>query len=231
MRTDLSIILALGLLGACFTTPGMLEGDADEADDTTESSESESSESDSESSESDGESSESNGESSSDTELENPCAACQEGELCVGDVLDDVCNLDFGFTISCIPAPDTCTDDLCDPACVEALCGEDHECVPECNGEPVDLWCGVNNFSGICDPLAQNCPEGEKCTPIIEGDGNAWNANICVPVVGNAQPGDPCVLEDDWTDDCAQGSFCWPLSEDVGFCQLLCDGDATAKSV
>jgi hypothetical protein len=234
MRTNHSMILTLGFLGACSTQPGLLEG-ADEAEDMGSDSDSDSSESDGESSESDGETTDdeesSSDGSSGDTELENPCSICQQGELCVGEVDTDVCNLDFGFTISCVPAPDTCTTDaLCDPACVEALCGEGTQCVPECNGDPVDVWCGVNDFAGVCDPLAQNCPEGEKCVPIIEIGPNNWDSNKCVPVLGNGQPGDLCMTFDDWSDDCGPRMHCNVKPGDVGNCQLMCMADATCEA-
>jgi hypothetical protein len=80
-----------------------------------------------------------------------------------------------------------------------------------------------------CDPWMQDCPAGEKCVP-FSNDGGAWNANKCVSIMGDGQPGDTCtwggIIEA--TDDCGADSHCWDVM-DVdgqlqGVCTSFCDG-------
>lgn len=86
--------------------------------------------------------------------------------------------------------------------------------------------------------MAQDCPEGEKCTA-YSTDGNGppsapWNANKCVPVMGNGQEGDPCDIEGGkytGVDDCDVGLICLQTDDDgkggacVSFCTtgMTCD--------
>lgn len=81
-----------------------------------------------------------------------------------------------------------------------------------------------------CDPLAQDCPEGEKCVPYANDGGNVWNANKCVPVTGNGQQGDPCTSSDisEATDDCGVDTVCWNVSDGVGTCTSFCEGPSDA---
>jgi hypothetical protein len=62
---------------------------------------------------------------------------------------------------------------------------------------------------GACDLYAQDCPEGEKCAPVITDGGGDWNAFICVPVSGTDMPGDPCIAESsaDGLDSCEKGGI------------------------
>jgi hypothetical protein len=77
-----------------------------------------------------------------------------------------------------------------------------------------------------CDPAAQDCPEGEKCTGyVVEVGSCCVDANKCVPVIGNGQLGDPCVRTID-NDDCALGYFCMTKtsgSTGEGVCLAFCD--------
>ena len=77
---------------------------------------------------------------------------------------------------------------------------------------------------GMCDPQAQDCPEGEKCT-FYRDDANPGGANKCVPVMGTAQAGDPCMALDDDGDTCDFGLLCWGTEPDntTGACIELCD--------
>ncbi|MFV8751283.1 hypothetical protein ACNOYE_12130 [Nannocystaceae bacterium ST9] len=231
MNTKLSTPLVIVLLSACSTDPGLLEGGLDEVDGTGSESGSSSDSGSGSSSDSGSDSGSSSDPDSAESETAStdPCAACEPDELCVGDVDTDLCAADFGFTISCIPTPDTCAGDLCDPACVESLCGAGHGCVPECSGDPVDLWCGDGFTSDACDPMLQDCVEGEKCVPIATG-GSSWDANVCVPVLGDDQPGDPCVLTGDWLDECGPASFCFTNPGQAGVCQPLCGPEASCDA-
>lgn len=77
---------------------------------------------------------------------------------------------------------------------------------------------------GMCDPQAQDCPEGEKCT-FYRDEANPGGANKCVPIMGNAQPGDPCMALDNDSDTCDLGTLCWGTEPDnaTGSCIELCD--------
>ena len=78
-----------------------------------------------------------------------------------------------------------------------------------------------------CDEWTQDCPEGQKCAAF--GDG-VWDSTHCVPVIGDGQPGDPCVAPKGPTageDTCAKGVMCWAVSEETneGVCVALCAGN------
>ena len=87
--------------------------------------------------------------------------------------------------------------------------------------------------SDVCDVFLQDCPEGEKCMPVIlDGDG-AWNASRCVPVTGTDVPGDPCTAEStaDGLDSCVEGAMCWAVDMDGnGTCVELCMGTPDAAT-
>jgi hypothetical protein len=80
-----------------------------------------------------------------------------------------------------------------------------------------------------CDPKEQDCMRGEKCTAWANDGGTFWNANRCVELVGEGQPGDPCMVEGSGVsgvDDCALGSICLNTDENgVGICTAFCDGN------
>ncbi|MBK8263152.1 MAG: hypothetical protein IPK80_17650 [Nannocystis sp.] len=84
---------------------------------------------------------------------------------------------------------------------------------------------------GMCDPQAQDCPEGEKCT-FYRDVANPNGANRCVPVVGDGQIGDVCMILNDDTDTCAKGLFCWGTEPDdaPGVCTEMCDSREQCSS-
>ena len=93
---------------------------------------------------------------------------------------------------------------------------------------------GCDSDTGIsmsCDTFAQDCPDGQKCAPVITEMGAAWNETRCVPVTGDRQPGDTCSAESvaDGLDDCAKGAMCWDVDDmGNGLCAGLCSGSARA---
>jgi hypothetical protein len=80
-----------------------------------------------------------------------------------------------------------------------------------------------------CDPWLQDCPEGEKCAAYQMGD--TWDANKCVPVMGEGVEGDECTYDGALagTDTCAVGHMCYYTNMDgVGTCIPQCEGSADA---
>lgn len=75
-----------------------------------------------------------------------------------------------------------------------------------------------------CDPFAQDCPDGEKCVP-YSSTGDGFDANKCVVITGDGEPGDVCNYGGivDATDDCGADSYCW-ADGNVGVCLEFCQG-------
>jgi hypothetical protein len=84
-----------------------------------------------------------------------------------------------------------------------------------------------------CDPFAQDCPPGEKCVP-YSTSGDVWDANKCVPVMGDQHQGEPCTWAGvvEATDNCDATSICWDVmdvdGELLGTCTTFCMGTADA---
>jgi hypothetical protein len=80
-----------------------------------------------------------------------------------------------------------------------------------------------------CDPIAQDCPEGDKCVAYASA-GGTWDANKCVAVTGNGSEGDECVYDGAalGTDNCDATSVCWNAidveGQLVGTCFPFCTG-------
>src|SRR5690606_24633356 len=80
-----------------------------------------------------------------------------------------------------------------------------------------------------CDPITQDCPEGEKCVAYASS-GGTWDANQCVTVKGDGALGDQCVYDGAAAgiDDCGETSVCWnALDVDgmlIGTCFPFCTG-------
>ena len=85
------------------------------------------------------------------------------------------------------------------------------------------------NMCDIWNP--DDCPDGEKCTAYATM-GSSWDANKCVMIMGNGQPGDDCMATDgsgvSGNDDCDKGSMCWDIDGDtmLGYCVDFCTGSA-----
>jgi hypothetical protein len=80
-----------------------------------------------------------------------------------------------------------------------------------------------------CDPFLQDCHDGEKCVPYGSTGGN-WDANKCVPILGDGAAGDTCTYTNitDATDSCDADTHCWDVmnvdGELIGICTEFCKG-------
>lgn len=87
---------------------------------------------------------------------------------------------------------------------------------------------GENVGSLLCDVLAQDCREGQKCVPWVEGGGGSWNATKCVDVTGHQSPGEACTAPSGGQtgiDDCEAGAICWDVDTmNIGTCYAQCTG-------
>lgn len=97
--------------------------------------------------------------------------------------------------------------------------------IPACE---LDQGCLIY-FAGVpfcfdtCDPLLQDCPEGDGCYPDEEQNGGT--GFLCLPTIGAGAVGDLCFL----LSGCAPGLFCvtpefFPdCNENFGCCTPMCD--------
>ena len=81
-----------------------------------------------------------------------------------------------------------------------------------------------------CDIWNDDCPEGEKCMPLANDGGSAWNATECKTLDPNGgKPGDECKVEGSGVsglDTCEKGAMCWNTNEEgIGYCVAFCYGD------
>jgi hypothetical protein len=90
---------------------------------------------------------------------------------------------------------------------------------------------GDTGGGSMCDPQAQDCPEGEKCT-FYRDDFNPNGANKCVQVMGDGVAGDPCMALTGDSDSCAVGFHCWGTEPDnaTGACVEFCDENAQCSA-
>ena len=85
--------------------------------------------------------------------------------------------------------------------------------------------------SGQCDPMLQDCPVDQKCTAVSDAPGDPWGVNICVPLMGESEVGDPCDIEGGkytGLDNCGVGLICL-LTDDEGLggaCVEFCDANS-----
>jgi len=77
-----------------------------------------------------------------------------------------------------------------------------------------------------CNPGAQDCPDGEHCSPYVRDPGECCvDSTHCVPLLGDKSTGEPCSRGVD-NDDCATGLFCMTNASGElgpGHCVELCD--------
>lgn len=79
-----------------------------------------------------------------------------------------------------------------------------------------------------CDPFAQACPRGQKCSFAASGpDSVGWDTATCVPVTGDGALGEACTIDGDFDsgqDDCALGHMCVAVNEGAPVCVAICGG-------
>ena len=84
-----------------------------------------------------------------------------------------------------------------------------------------------------CDPIAQDCPEGEKCAPYAPEGSYGGSSTKCVPVTGDGKPGEPCMTVDgalSGLDDCEKGAWCSANLGNAGVCIEMCSGSVNDPS-
>jgi len=124
------------------------------------------------------------------------------------------------------------TDDPPIPSSDSTSVGSDDESVGSTDTGVADTGeTDGGQSGGMCDPQAQDCPEGEKCTFYFD-EANPEGSNKCVPVVGSGEAGDPCMTMDDDTDSCGLGFLCWGTRSDDpnGACVEMCDEQAQCST-
>lgn len=141
----------------------------------------------------------------------DPCEfvnECLAGYFCVAGPDGNVCGR------VCDPADaNSCGDDDCEQVGPDASVGV---CTPG--------GCGPGQIESqgqcydVCDPLLQDCLEGETCVPT--GD----DAFACFPAAGSGEQGDGC----EFVNTCEPGLFCMPGtllpgSEEPSACTTVCD--------
>ena len=217
--------LAAFALLACTTSP-----DQDEAGSST-------TEDEQESSTTQDETSDATTDESTTGVIPDPCE-CEGDQLCVG-----TCVISIGLPVSaeikdlqCID-PEPCEEGIDTPACRMAACGSaTYEVLDSCESLPVggyDVLCSNDSLPGACDPIAQDCPEGQKCVGQVSPDEFDVVPVQCVDIEGNAGIGEPCSSEGNIpgaTDTCDETGICWngtALSAEPfeGVCQPFCFGE------
>jgi hypothetical protein len=129
-------------------------------------------------------------------------------------------------------------------ACEGADCCDTGGCVDSSSGGCSFLNCddagstcavmvnGLMVRCSECDPFAQDCPDGQKCTAWASS-GGSWDATKCVPVVNDPdQPGEECSSDGPvaGTDSCDKGAMCWGVDDkNIGTCVALCTGSPDAS--
>ncbi|HET6585131.1 MAG TPA: hypothetical protein VFG69_16855 [Nannocystaceae bacterium] len=129
----------------------------------------------------------------------------------------------------------SCLDDCAEGSmCLDTDMDLAGVCQPFCRGEASNPTCDTGEgcliyFAGVpfcfplCDPLIQDCPEGQGCYPGEDAVGGT--DFLCLPRIGTAQLGEGCWL----LSNCDPGLIC--VSPDffpncngiVGCCTTLCD--------
>ncbi len=95
-------------------------------------------------------------------------------------------------------------------------------------GEPSSCEMSPYMGNGECDPYAQDCPDGFKCTPYANDGGSAWNSTRCAAVDPNpVGEGMPCMVQGGGAtgdDNCELGALCFNVNAQtlVGTCSNLC---------
>lgn len=94
---------------------------------------------------------------------------------------------------------------------------------------------GTGGPTGIvqCDVWIQDCPDGEKCVPYAEDNGDAINATRCSEILSSESRwdnvGDPCTMVDSplsGIDTCGVGMMCFHGNSTAmeGTCLAFCTG-------
>lgn len=127
--------------------------------------------------------------------------------------------------VSTSPGTSTSTSSSTSSSSTGALAGSSTSGDSDTGEQPCGFICEPDMPIPQCDPLAQDCPLGQKCVWYAEpGELRRRNAARCIDIVGDGEPFAACSLPNgvwsDITDDCGADSYCLNALEvtDHGFC-------------
>ncbi|MEM7157469.1 MAG: ribulose phosphate epimerase [Myxococcota bacterium] len=124
------------------------------------------------------------------------------------------------------PSPATTVD----PSVGETSGDDGLDGTSESTGSAFIMETDIGGVLEQCDPFAQDCPRGEKCTFYSPQGAGGWDWVGCVPIADNpAAPGEECSYEGSpfgGHDDCELGSMCWNVDGKTGLgtCVSICMG-------
>lgn len=142
-----------------------------------------------------------------------------------------------GTTGPDVPTSTTSDDTTTDPAPTTEDVDPTTSTTDPTTEDPTTGDSTTGGVTGMCDPQAQDCPAGFKCTAYALEPGDEWNANKCIeePIEGGVS-GDPCTVDGEdifsGLDDCAKGYVCLNADPETkqGICTEFCAADDTCPN-
>jgi hypothetical protein len=171
--------------------------------------------------------------------LSRPLLLALTGALTLAGCSGGEEDTDTDTDTSSTTAPTSTTDDTTDGTATTSTTADSETTAMTSSSTTEDTDTDTDSTTGdvgFCDPKAQDCPEGFKCTATNKMAGDFWNENRCVPVMGDGGLGDPCKVLDPnepggGTDDCGVGFICLNFDDELnGACTEFCNPDDECSS-